>query len=197
MFDLDITLVTWRTRGGELTVRKRGVDIVEASGERKCGEENLFGDNHIWYMYVWERVGGKYGDMTISYMSKHLVFEEIWQKQPPDDWATPVKEASKLVAERNAVAVVGAGELSVAGQLLDGGDQVGQVQHQQHWGHLHPHPHGQDREILTFSYPARISQSLETMRAPLSSFRVSMDHHSSSETAGLTEIWIEQLLDEY
>ena len=39
MFDLDITLVTWRTRGGELTVRKRGVDIVEASGERKYGEE--------------------------------------------------------------------------------------------------------------------------------------------------------------
>ena len=48
MLDLDITLVTWRTRGGELTVRKRGVDIVEASGERKYGEKNLFGNNYIW-----------------------------------------------------------------------------------------------------------------------------------------------------
>ena len=30
-----------------MTVRKRGVDIVEASGERKYGEKNLFGNNHI------------------------------------------------------------------------------------------------------------------------------------------------------
>ena len=48
--------------------------------------QNLFGDHHIWYMYGWGWVGGKYGDMTISYMSKHLVYEEIWQKQPPDEF---------------------------------------------------------------------------------------------------------------
>ena len=192
MFDLDITLVTWRTRGGELTVRKRGVDIVEASGERKYGEERSSTKIYLaTIIYGWGRVGGKNDD--ILYVEASGIWGDMTKTtiRWMHDWATPVKEASKLVAERNAVAVVGAGELSVARQLLDGGDQVGQVQHQQHWGH--PHPHGQDREILTFSS----SQSLETMRAPPFSFRVSMDHHSSSETAWLTEIWIEQLLDEY
>ena len=149
----------------------------------------------IWRQYGWGRVDGKNDDDI--YVEASGIWGDMTKTTTRwlHDWATPVKEASKLVAERNAVAVVGAGELSVAGQLLDGGDQVGQVQHQQHWGHPHPHPHphGQDREILTFSS----SQSLETMRVPLSSFRVSMDHHLSSETAGLTEIWIEQLLDEY
>ena len=85
----------------------------------------------------------------------------------------------------NAVTVVGAGEVGLAGQLVEGGDDQGaRVQHQQYQGH----PHSQARETQT-SFSSRIlfSQSLKIMHDPLYFSILFMEYHPS-ETAGLTEI---------
>ena len=64
--------------------------------------------------------------------------------------AAPVEEATELVAKRNTVAVVGAGEVGLPWQLVQGGggqDQVGHGSHQQHKGHSH----GQKLKLLRLS----------------------------------------------
>ena len=82
---------------------------------------------------------------------EQLLFREIFPKCRFKPFkAAPVEEATKLVAKRNAVAVVGAGEVGLPWQLVQGGggqDQVGHGSHQQHQGH----PHGQRLKLQRLS----------------------------------------------
>ena len=92
--------------------------------------------------------------------------------------AAPVEEATELVAKRNTVAVVGAGEVGLPWQLVQGGggqDQVGHGSHQHHQGQ----PHGQSSSYYHFHFVRplpRIQLNLITNR--LFSFIFLLKYHS-------------------
>ena len=109
--------------------------------------------------------------------------------------AAPVEEATELVAKRNTVAVVGAGEVGLPWQLVQGGggqDQVGHGSHQQHQGH----PHGQSSICYDFPFvrPSPLIQ-LNLITNRLFSFISPLKYHS--RPLKKVELKIQLSCDEY